>query len=198
MNLLKFYNEQITSMILKIEELRSIEISQLGNMCIYCCMEMLLKSLGIQYDDIQVKYPQYTGNKNVQEILLAYVTDNFRVQANDRRICDLTDAIKKLHLGITVTREWRNSDQKKNGDFITLQQIEEYVRKYNLICVSLYEKPTDVLGHSYIIHQCDPLSRCFYVINPTDKENTSILYSDFETKWINKDVPYSELFFIHK
>jgi len=179
-----------------IEELRSIEISQLPDMCMYCCMEMLLKFLGIQFKDLQEKYPQYTGNNNVQEILLGYVTNNF--SGHYRRICDLTDAIEKLDLGIKAIREWRNSAQKGNGNFITIQQIEDYVQRYDMICVNLYENLTTSIGHSYIIHQCDSLNKFFYVIDPTDKKKITLAYSDFEMKWINKDVPYSELFFIHR
>lgn len=180
----------------KIEELRAIEISQFKDMCTYCCMEILLKSLGIGYEEILDKYPQYTGRKSVQEILLRYSENNF--PGHYRRICDLTDAIKKLNLGVEVIREWRSCEQKRNGDFITIEQIEDYVRKYEMICVNLYGNAKDDMGHSNIIYQFDILQKCFHVIDPTDKNKLTLSYCDFENKWINKDVPFSELFIIHK
>ncbi len=183
-----------------IEQLRSIKIHPAKNMCAYCCMAMLLKKFGIEHEDIRRKLPQYHDNFNVQDILLKYVLEENPEPkgCTDRPICNLTDAVNKLELGINVTREFRNSDHKRNGDFITIDQIEGYIDNGRLLCVNLYEIPNEI-GHSYILHDYNRNQKLFYVINPTDKNERTLSYKDFERKWISLDVPYSELFFIeHK
>jgi cytochrome oxidase Cu insertion factor (SCO1/SenC/PrrC family) len=157
-------------------------------------MEMLLKYLRIEYEHIQKKLPQFSHCTGVQDILLQYVEGKTKV--GNRRICDLTDAVNDLNLGVRVIRKYVNDDNKKNGIFITREQIEQYIDKWDLICVNLYTGPKYDIGHSNILHAYDPDMQYFNVIDPVDKNKKTLSFSEFENKWIDISVPYSELFYI--